>query len=300
MEDTDLHERDRQMTHTSRPMTDGCVATTAALRRRARSFIESALPAELSVRLVGAYYSRWRLRPATTGDEPDLRVAAALLRPGDDAVDGGANVGRYSIAFARAVGPQGRILAVEPVPATCAILRRVLRDRRLGHVHVEMLALSDGPGTAWMSIPDASDRGPNLYRARIVDDTSGSGRMPVRTTTLDQMVVDAGLAPTLIKLDLEGHERAAMNGARGLLESGAAWLLEVPDDPDRPDSDAAIIIEEMQAHGYAPRWFDASSDEMRPRSKGETPVNLWFLRPEHLSTLDGAGLKQRSRTRPPP
>ncbi|CAK8994979.1 unnamed protein product [Durusdinium trenchii] len=37
-----------------------------------------------------------------------------LLRPGDVAIDVGANLGCYTVALAEAVGPRGHVIAFEP------------------------------------------------------------------------------------------------------------------------------------------------------------------------------------------
>ena len=52
-----------------------------------------------------------------------------LLRPGDTAIDIGANLGYYTRPMSRIVGPEGRVYAVEPVPVICEVLRRNLRGR---------------------------------------------------------------------------------------------------------------------------------------------------------------------------
>ena len=48
----------------------------------------------------------------------------ALLEPGDVVVDGGANIGGFTLVAASIVGPGGAVHAVEAAPATAALLRR--------------------------------------------------------------------------------------------------------------------------------------------------------------------------------
>ena len=55
------------------------------------------------------------LLTATDDYEPSL---AAAPPPGGTAVDVGAFIGRHALAYARAVGSGGRVVAVEPLPGT--------------------------------------------------------------------------------------------------------------------------------------------------------------------------------------
>ncbi len=52
-----------------------------------------------------------------TAYEPEIGyLIKSLITPGDVVLDIGANVGLHTVAFARAVGPQGHVYAFEPVP----------------------------------------------------------------------------------------------------------------------------------------------------------------------------------------
>ena len=48
------------------------------------------------------------------------------LRPGDVVLDVGANIGYYSVVASSLVGPEGRVLSIEPDPSHFARLRRSL------------------------------------------------------------------------------------------------------------------------------------------------------------------------------
>ena len=49
--------------------------------------------------------------------EPDIGwLLMRALRPGDFAIDVGANVGFFTLMMAKLVGPEGKVLAVEPGP----------------------------------------------------------------------------------------------------------------------------------------------------------------------------------------
>src|SRR5438132_11672625 len=70
-------------------------------------------------------------------------IYTAVLKKGDLAVDGGANVGRHTFPMAEAVGTSGLVLAVEAIPALAKSLENEVRRRKLPQVRVVGKALYD-------------------------------------------------------------------------------------------------------------------------------------------------------------
>jgi hypothetical protein len=64
------------------------------------------------------------------------RALRRLLRSGDVFIDGGANIGIYTLLASQLVGPAGRVLAIEMMPDTAAILRRHVRENRCANVEI--------------------------------------------------------------------------------------------------------------------------------------------------------------------
>ena len=169
----------------------------------------------------------------------ESRVAAAALRPGDFAIDIGANHGWFTLLMAEAVGPEGLVLGVEPCPPQWAALGNNLElNGRPDQVEVRQLALGAEAGEMTINLFEGLPHGHAS--------TSSLGRDDVRpftveARTLDQLVGEIGGArrPALIKLDVEGAERVVVEGAGETLASGPIVLLEVN-------------VETSQAFGYRP------------------------------------------------
>src|SRR5574340_1266792 len=76
---------------------------------------------------------RLRIRPFSYDDlltvsaDYESCLAAILPPRGGIAVDAGAFIGRHTLEYARAVGPAGRVVAVEPLPANYRLLAHNVR-----------------------------------------------------------------------------------------------------------------------------------------------------------------------------
>ena len=73
----------------------------------------------------------------------EIDLLCSFVKPGDCVLDVGANIGLYSLALSRAVGPSGRVIAVEPDPDNLALLRRNLQANGCTNVTVVEEALGD-------------------------------------------------------------------------------------------------------------------------------------------------------------
>ncbi len=146
------------------------------------------------------------------------RLIQRLLRPNDHMVDGGANLGYFTMLAAQCVGPTGRVDAFEPQPDNRARLVEHLRLNGLtDRVRVHDAALSDRAGTATIHYFGNTDRY-NHGSSSLFDDPDDPA---VKKTTVPTVRMDehlAGASPRLIKLDLEGAEAMAAAGMTGLLQ----------------------------------------------------------------------------------
>ncbi|MGH2516215.1 MAG: FkbM family methyltransferase [Ktedonobacterales bacterium] len=141
-----------------------------------------------------------------------------LLRPGDTFVDGGANIGYFTILGSALVGPAGTVHSFEPIPATFAALRANVAMNALTQAHLNQMALADKAGELSFEVPVDAETGNALGWAAT---TVRMGRGPTITVpagTLDDYAASHLLASIrLAKLDLEGGELAAIAGMASLL-----------------------------------------------------------------------------------
>lgn len=151
-------------------------------------------------------------------------IIAALLERADDAIDVGAAQGHLMQQIVNAA-PEGRHLAVEPVPGHADDLRSVMPS----NVIVEEYALTDDELEGEMEIlhvPRAT--GYNGLRPIGYPDQGDAvsyRRLQVRTIALDALVERHGLVPRLIRIDVDGTEGSVLAGAQRTIEHFQPALL---------------------------------------------------------------------------
>jgi FkbM family methyltransferase len=152
--------------------------------------------------------------------EPEeTRLVTRLLQPGDVFVDVGAHIGWFTTLAAAKVGSAGQVIACEPYPANKALLERNVRLNGSSNVHLVGAALGSSAGTLRIAM------GPDSGSVTAVG-WAHRNEADVVMTTLDD-VVDASLAVTLLKIDVEGWEAHVLTGARQTLRHTRSVLFEV-------------------------------------------------------------------------
>ncbi len=128
-------------------------------------------------------------------------------------IDVGANIGLYTVLVAK----RGvRVLAFEPDPRNLDQLRaNILINGVADRVETRAVALSDRSGEAPFAPAPAGSTGQSRLAA------AGSAR--VTTAALDDLLTVAGQR-LVLKIDIEGHEDAAIAGMRRLLAQNSCFL----------------------------------------------------------------------------
>ncbi|HKI92435.1 MAG TPA: FkbM family methyltransferase [Gaiellaceae bacterium] len=132
------------------------------------------------------------------------------VKAGMTVLDVGAHVGYHTCHAARLTGPTGLVLAFEPEPRNYELLLANVWRNGLGNVVCFPWAVTDAAGFAHLYLHPT-----NTGDHRLADD-GGRSSMPVRTVRLDDSLV---VRPPVdvVKIDVQGGERAAVAGMAGLL-----------------------------------------------------------------------------------
>ena len=191
-----------------------------------------------------------------------VHVFRFLLRDGDFVLDVGANVGWTTLALASFAGPTGKVISVEPIPATVEALRATLMINGLNNrVDVHQSAAADREGPQLFHCFETSTWSSMFGTDQSGDTVQASGR------PLDQMV-PAGTRVALAKIDVEGAELLVLAGMRRIINDSPDLALVVEFGPahlDRAKTSPEAWFQAFRAAGFD-QWYriDDPSGRCRP------------------------------------
>jgi FkbM family methyltransferase len=231
----------------------------SAIEKLVRSAIPPAsrfwiqIPAGLGKGLWMDVDPRFDVRYMDGGHEPWIQeLLTRELQPGDCYFDVGAHTGFFAMIAARVVGPSGCVVAFEADPENAALLKANVERNALPQVGIVRAAV-------WSRTGEVNfERGPaesNRMQGHISEGASAQRPgIAVQAVSLDEMVFERGMAaPKLVKIDIEGAEWGALQGARRLLDKKKPRVLCEVHDP----SEVGKIQNYLRELGY-------SAEERKP------------------------------------
>jgi FkbM family methyltransferase len=135
------------------------------------------------------------------------------IKKGDIVLDIGANIGYYTLIFAKLVGEEGKVYAFEPDPANFALLKKNVKINGYQNVILVDKAVSNKNGKTKLYI---SEKSCGLHR--IYDIHDGRKFIEIESVRLDDYFKNYNGRIDWIKIDIEGAEWAAIQGMPLLLE----------------------------------------------------------------------------------
>lgn len=165
--------------------------------------------------------------------EFELTLLRVLCSPRRLSIDVGASRGMYTmhmLMYCR------NCVAFEARPDRAADLRTLLSDSA-ARVRVEDVALSDHAGHTTMRIARNDPGRSTIESANPLESNDDVQAVRVRVTRLD----DYGFTDVdCIKIDVEGHELAVLNGARRTLETSRPFVIIEVEERHYPGSTASV------------------------------------------------------------
>jgi len=208
--------------------------------------------------------------PYEAGEE---RVVRALVQPGEQVIDVGANVGWYSTMLADLVGPTGAVYAFEP---------------NLTLIHNLELTAAAYPALRVLAAAVGEAEGNGLLRlSRLLGNSSLESNVPEQTgcqecriVTLDAFLASVGNPPvTFIKSDTEGGELRVLRGARRVLGGALPPACLVEFNPHYGLDPMTLLgfFNGLQQGGYSAWKVDPLGGTLVPPEFGAEVINCLFV-----------------------
>lgn len=180
---------------------------------------------------------------------------ARVVRPGFFCVDIGANHGYYTLLFADATGPEGRVLAVEPNPALAKLVALSVEvngfDRR---TRVVQKAVTDGTTrTVRLNVPTRRAACATICLPGSATDEV----IAVEATSVDDLTATWPRVD-LVKIDAEGAEDQIWRGMTRTLSRNPAVVVVLEFVASRY-GDPAAFLRDIRAEGFELRVVEHDS-----------------------------------------
>lgn len=141
------------------------------------------------------------------------------VTPGSCVFDLGANFGQFTLLAAQLTGSRGQVFAFEPDPNAFAALQRHVMANSFSHIVCRQAAVSDAAGTATFYIAPPTISGTSsLARSAVEYYHHDYTQQEVAVERLDECRSWITSPVSLVKLDVQGAELAALRGAEQLLQ----------------------------------------------------------------------------------
>lgn len=183
------------------------------------------------------------------------------IKPGDIIVDIGANIGYYTLIFARLVGSKGKVYAFEPDPTNFELLRANVEANGYQNVVLEQKAVSSKEWEATLHLSKG-----NLGDHRLYDSLDDRDTILVEAIALDRYFENIEREINFIKMDIQGAEPGAFAGMVSIVENNDKLKMTTefwPAGLQRFGTSGADYLDMLENSGFYLYWIDEAQKQLR-------------------------------------
>lgn len=201
-----------------------------------------------------------------TRELSELSYFENIINKGDTVFEVGGHIGYVTQIFENLVGTEGKVVVCEPTPQNHYLLKKnvhsqtVVKEYALSNVSgfKEFYVEAHGGFTNSL-ISEFTESRNKFLKMSNFNINAEIESIKVQTKTLDDLVLELGISPDFIKIDVEGAEFMVIEGAAKCLNTVKGLMIEVSQDKIK-------IIDFL------------SNFNLFPLSNLENSKNLFFLR----------------------
>jgi FkbM family methyltransferase len=195
-------------------------------------------------------------------------LARGRLRDGAVVFDLGAHQGVVALMLAAAVGPRGRVIAVEGSSHNSRVAELNRRENDAQNLTIVQAVVSDASGTIGLS---------RDLNAQVVGRAGRAGMVDVPAVTVDELARQHG-APDVVFVDVEGWEERVLRGAEETFRSRPDWFVEVHAGAglEVAGSMVAQVLDHFSADEYEV-LISPESRDFGPLDRSALPAGRFYL-----------------------
>ena len=197
-----------------------------------------------------------------------------LRRYGGTFIDVGANIGSYTLIASEV--SSARIISIEPHPTTFGLLTENVRRNKRGNVTCLNCALSGTENEC--TFEDNLES--SINRVVSGHDTPGAF-VRVECRTLDSVCRELEVFPDFVKIDVEGHESAVLDGFGEFCTRARIISIE--------GGESVVVRRWMQESGYLGPWFVHYKQHSLSTVKQARPEDPVFVHKSYVAEINSAG-----------
>ena len=217
--------------------------------------------------------------------DSEIRLSKFLvlnLKPGDCYIDVGAHYGYYSLLASVLVGPNGKVFSIEPTAASFSLLEENTRGLNNITIHHAAAGETDtklvlyeypGPYAEYNTVIEnayVNEKWAKRIKPQVTE---------VDTILLDSLMLHQNISHATIKIDVEGSEKAVLNGMKNfLLNKQPLIVMEylMSNKNNKPHQQAADFLNEFGYKSYS----------ITPEGALKEEVNIETYMQEHKINSD--------------
>jgi FkbM family methyltransferase len=213
----------------------------------------------------------------------ETRLVQREIKEGCVVVDIGANIGYYTLIFARLVGETGKVFAFEPDPTNFALLKKNIEANGYRNVILEQKAVSKTTGKLKLYVSEESAGDHRIYE-------TGDARhvVEIEAVALDDYFAQQKLTVDCIKMDIQGAEWAALEGMSALLSRSANMKLFMeywPGGLERFGADPKAVLQFLQERAFTLNHIDEWRETIAPITPAGIFDTLAERRVNHVNLM---------------
>ena len=170
-------------------------------------------------------------------------VLAEYVKKGHVVLELGANLGSETLIVSRLVGSEGHVYGFEPNPYTFKRLQRNIEINGISNVDIYELAIGENNTEIYFNIYPENSSNPGMSSKYV--ENPCTKKINVKQVTIDSFMQQHNITKLdFLKLDIQGAEIDALNGARNTIAKY------------RPIIFAEAYSEEQVAHNHTQQMYD--------------------------------------------